>query len=257
MADIRFVASTLVVGILLTGTARTEAQPGSALSKSELRSFDEEVRVSREAMRQCCALTQMLMNEKKADQAVQQQALQELRRAEEQWQRVCERSATHPPSEYAGDTKFAVRLADIAELMKEMEAHLRAGNAKKSFQVCGFACGLFVSLHEDNGLIYALDRLFHLRKAAKSALTALQNGALLPADMVTEILHSRDRVFTAPCPSPDDPERCERYRQALANLSHALDRSALFWSNGDRAAAMAALSQALGDINNAYGLALY
>jgi len=247
----------LIFFFLSIKTSLSLSHSGVVPASAELRSFDAAVAETRVEMRQYCSLVQQLMNEKKEDVVVQQSALRHIRKAQELWQSVQDQFQHTPPPEYARDVKFPGRLADIADAMKDMEIHLAAGNARKSFRMCGFGCGLFVALHEENGLVYAVDRLFHLRKTVKTAKAALQDDAELTTDVTAEIVHQRDRVLLAPCPSPGDPEHCEKYRQTVKTLSGTLDDMALAAANGDRKTVADVLDTVLTGINRAYGLSIY
>jgi hypothetical protein len=62
------------------------------------------------------------------------------------------------------DTQFKARLQDVANAAEDMEKALAAGQSRRSMHACEFGCGLFVTMHEENGLNYALDKLFHVRE---------------------------------------------------------------------------------------------
>jgi hypothetical protein len=219
-----------------------------------LKEFDSAVAHSRVEMRQYCALVQELM--KAPDSEKQQTAIAHLRKAIELWKQVQQQYQQNPPAAYAADKQFAARLADMMSQLQEMEAHLAAGRFKASFQTCGFACGLFVQMHEENGLVYALDRLFHLRKTVKTASVAAQNNGLAGVRALLPVMQQRDRVLQAPCPAPENAEKCQSYRAAIKALSAKLDELAVTVA-GENQAELASLFAALiKDVNTAYGLAL-
>ena len=59
-----------------------------------------------------------------------------------------------------------------------MEKALAAGDARRSLQSCSFGCGLFVAMHEQNGLNYALDKLYHLRADIKTTEAVMKTQGL-------------------------------------------------------------------------------
>lgn len=220
-----------------------------------LKEFDAAVTQSRVEMRQYCALVQELM--KAPEDEKQQTALAHLRQAIALWKQVQQQYQQNPPATYAADKQFPARLADMMSQLQEMEAHLTAGRFKESFQTCGFACGLFVQMHEENGLVYALDRLFHLRKTVKTASVAAQNnGAAGVRELLPVMQQQRDRVLQAPCPAPENAEKCQSYRTAIKALSAKLDELALALAAENQVEMAPILSSLMKDINTAYGLAL-
>jgi hypothetical protein len=225
--------------------------------KFSLKTFDEDVAQSRRQMRAYCAIAQELMTAKVSDPVKQEVAIKYLKEAQTLWGAVRQKYQDNPPMEYSRDTKFKVRLAEISDAMDDMLAHLEAGRAKRSFQTCGFACGLFVSMHEENGLDYALDRLFHLRKTIKTAVELSETAGLSGiAKMVPDLLQKRDNVFLAPCPWPDDAKRCQEYLTALKSLSANLDDFAIAVNKDDNEKALKILNDLLVLCNTAYGSAL-
>jgi hypothetical protein len=138
-----------------------------------------------------------------------------------------------------------------------MEAHLAASRFKASFQTCGFACGLFVQMHEENGLVYALDRLFHLRKTVKTASAAAQNNGLAGVrELLPVMQQQRDRVLQAPCPAAESAEKCQQFRAALKSLSTKLDDLALAVARENQSELASLFAALMKEINSAYGLAL-
>ena len=183
--------------------------------------------------------------------------MKHLKEAQSQWAAIRAKYQNNPPMEYARDGRFNVRLTEIAEAMEDMVAHLEAGRAKRSFQACGFGCGLFVSLHEENGLTYALDKLFHLRKSLKTAVAVNKSVGLDGLKSVLpDLMIQRNRALMAPCPCPDDAQRCQEYQAALKVVSSRLDDLAVAVNRDDAETATRILDGLLDSCNNAYGLAL-
>lgn len=233
--------------------ARSESDEASSLGQ-----FDSDVAQCRRQMRKYCAIAQQIM-EHPGENVGQQQAdaLEYLRDAKKQWAVIQTKYQDNRPSEYANDSKFKMRLADIANAMQEMENHLEAGRAKQSFLSCGFACGLFVKMHEENGLIYALDRIFHLRKAAKTAIVAGKNKGISGMSVILpDLLYHRNQIILAPCPWLEDTEKCKIYQDAVKKLSSMLDDLALCVQKGEKSEMTGILKGLLGMVNQAYGAAL-
>jgi hypothetical protein len=236
--------------------ARIQAQSvqNSTLISPELKKFDNMVRNSRVEMRKYCALVQQLM--KAPDEIKQQEAIDHIIHSIELWQEV-NAFKTKIPQEYQKDARFSSRLTQIEEKLIAMKAKLESGEYKESFDNCSAACGMFVQMHEDNGLVYAADRLFHLRKLAKKMIAEEQKSGL-PAikGMVGKLLNLRDNVFLAPCPAVDDDTRCQNYQTALKELSTELDELAIRVINDRSPEAKQILGNLVLKINQAYALAL-
>ncbi len=249
-----------VIGVVLLSLPLVHSNAVEAekiTSPIPLKTFDEDVAQSRRQMRAYCAIAQELMIDKAPDPAKQEAAVKYLKEAQVLWGAVRQKYQDNPPVEYSCDTKFKARLAEISEAIDDMLFHLEAGRAKRSFQACGFACGLFVSMHEENGLVYALDRLFHLRKVIKSAGEVNKNAGFSSMEkMLPDLLQKRDSVFIAPCPWPDDAKKCQEYVTALKNLSAELDNLALAINKGDNKETSEILNGLLDLCNTVYGLAL-
>jgi len=243
----------LSLPLLYVSAAETE----KTAPQISLKTFDEDVAQSRRQMRAYCAIAQELMTDKVPDSAKQDAAVKYLKEAQVLWNEVRQKYQDNPPVEYSRDAKFKIRLAEISDAMDDMLVHLEAGRTKRSFQACGFACGLFVSMHEENNLVYALDRLFHLRKVIKAASAVNKNVGLEGVQkMLPDLLQKRDDVFMAPCPWPDDTKNCQEYVKALKNLSFELDNFALAVTKRNNKEASEILNSLLELCNTVYGLAL-
>lgn len=253
---VRFiVAGAIGLALLLPSFAR--AAETSEPTPPKLKEFDSDVTNCRREMRAYCAIAQELMAAKEPVAEKQAAAMIHLKEAQAQWAAVRAKYQSNPPTEYAHDMRFKVRLAEIADSMDDMVAHLEAGRAKRSFQSCGFACGLFVSMHEENGLPYALDKLFHMRKSVKAAV-AVNNSVGIEGvqKVLPDLMLLRNRVLTAPCPSADDAPGCQEYQAALKVMSSQMDDLVMAVSRQDTEAASRFLGNLLESCNKAYGLAL-
>jgi hypothetical protein len=233
-------------------------EPNKPIVLPSLGQFDSDVAQCRRQMRKYCAIAQQIMEQPGENKGQQEaDALEYLRDARKQWAVIQAKYQDNRPPEYANDSKFKVRLADIDNAMQEMENHLVAGRAKQSFLSCGFGCSLFVQMHEENGLIYALDRIFNLRKVAKTAIAAGKiKGCSGVSVLLPDLLHNRNQVILASCPWPEDAEKCKLYQDAVKKLSSTLDDLALCVQKGEKSKMMDVLKGLLETVNQAYGAAL-
>jgi len=245
--------TTLLVAPLpmLQAAAQTPERPS-------LVQCDEAVAQGRRVMREYCAVTQETIAARQGDTPQQQgNALKALRETKARWSAIQKQYATRPPAEYARDKDFAGRLQDIADAMEDMERALVGGEARRSFRSCGYACGLFVAMHEDNGLEYPLDKLFHLRKELKGAQTLLAaKGVSAVRGRIGSLLAKRDAVLASSAHFASGGPGVTDYQHAVRELSRALDELALAAATEDTSRVEKALSQCSQLANKAYGLAL-
>lgn len=242
----------LVAAMLLSTGTGTFAQERPSLAR-----FDEDVAVFRRVVRQYCAIVQDLIKQKEPDVAAREKAMNLLADAAAKWAVIQETYRANPPSEYARDPTFKARLQDITNACDDMRKALAAGETRRSLLACGFSCGLFVTLHEENGLTYAMDKLFHLRKTGKTAVAVFQTGGLdAVRPLLPALLRQRDDVLLAPLPWPAGDPRNGAYLAATRELSAALDRLALAATQGESAQAGAVLAEFMTLVNKPYGLAL-
>jgi hypothetical protein len=143
------------------------AAPGQTQTSSSLMQFDDEAAQCRRVVREYCAIVQETMKEKELNSSKQEEGLALLKDARKQWGALSEKWGAHPPSEYAADAAFKARLQDFSDALEDMENALAAGHARRSFMACGYGCGLFVTMHEQNGLAYALDALITCARRRK------------------------------------------------------------------------------------------
>lgn len=241
-----------MAALLLGSAAWLPAQAAPTLAD-----FDEDVARCRRLIRDYCAIAQEMARQPELDTARQQLALQFLRSASQEWQQVKVRYAADPPAEYSRDPQFKARLSDVENALEDMERNLAQGQARRSFQACGFGCGLFVKMHQENGLAYALDNLFALRQTAKTVESVMKTTGLEGVHpWMPFLLRQRDEVLLAPAPWPRSDERSEAYRDAVQELSRAIDDLALAASDGDTDRVSAGLQALVARINKPYTLAL-
>ncbi len=215
-----------------------------AAESSALKDFDAQVLPARRYMRSYCGQIRQVM--KTNDEITAQKALQEIQQAGRLWQKLQKQFAKNPPPEYAADAQFDKRLKTMQILFDAMADNVQRKNYPMAFNNCAFACGLFVKMHEENGLVYVSDRLFHLRKALKSAQALHAAGHSL-TEVIVEIQRLRDRVYLAPLP----PDR-SAITTALDDLSRKINYLAQQVSNNNRTVVDQSLTELVKQINDLY-----
>jgi hypothetical protein len=230
---------------------------GFASETPTLTQFDEDVAKCRRVVRDYCAIVQQMMNQPQTDKDLQKKGLALLHDARNKWNAILEKYRDNPPREYSNDLSFKVRLDDFSNALEDMEKALAAGQVRRSFMACGFGCGLFVTMHEDNGLSYALDAIFHLRKSVKTAGSAIKSREVENIrPILASLMQKRDVVIAAPLPWPDGDARVEPYIKSVKQLSQTLDEWVFSVISGNSIEAGNQYKQLLNFINTAYGLAL-
>lgn len=245
--------AVLLGAVMVVGSAGMPSTQGPP----SLPQFDEAVAGSRRVMRQYCGIAQEMAAAGQTSPVQQERALTLLREARGQWRAIHDRYSKLPPPEYARDTDFPNRLQDIANAMDDMERALAAGQPRWSSRACGYGCSLFVAMHEENGLDYALDRLFHLRKDIKAVQVLMgTQGLQAVRGRISGLLQKRDAVLSAPPPFPPADPRRASYDSSVDDVSRALNDLARVAASGDADA----VKKALGDcgvlVNKPYGMAL-
>lgn len=241
----------------IMGTTATGWAAELVVGPPSLAAFDEDVAVCRRVVRQYCAIVQQMVPAPTVDQAQQAEGLRLLAEARKRWSEIQSGYGSNPPAEYLADKTFKARLQDFAYALEDMEAALNAGDARRSLLACGFGCGLFVGMHEQNGLSYAIDKLYHLRADLKTTHAVMKTQGLggvrarLPG-----LLQKRDIVLMAPAPFAPGHENAATYRAAVEELSRMMDQLASAVTAGDPAQVELILANGLKVVNKPYGIVL-
>ncbi len=252
MKKTRIVSGCMLMLLSAAGSTVSFGQTTSTLAQ-----FDEDVAQCRRVVRDYCAIVQQMMQEPQLNQPEQEKGLDLLRDARAQWIRIQEQYKSNPPREYAADAQFKARLQDFANALEDMEKALADGQPRRSLMACGFGCGLLVSMHEENGLTYALDTLFHLRKAAKSIQALMKTRGLDGVrPMIPVLAQKLALALRTPEPWPERDQRMKPYREAMSDLSEGLDELTAAVAARDAEKVSALLSQLTNLINRPYALAL-
>ena len=225
--------------------------------RPSIKTFDDDVAICRRIVRQYCAIVQQMMSSATVNQTQQADGLKLLAEASQKWTDLQSKYASNPPQEYAGDKMFKARLRDFGNALEDMKISLTNGDARRSFLACGFGCKLFVSMHEDNGLDYALDKLFHLRADIKTTQSVMKTQGLEGVRVrLPGLLLKRDAVLLAPPPFLPENEEFTPYFASLDELSRAMDRLALAVAAQDTKEVEKILANGLMLVNKPYGIAL-
>lgn len=225
--------------------------------QSSLNMFDAEIAVCRRIIRQSCAIVQQMATSKTVDKEQQSESLRMLTEARKLFADIQSKYGSNPPVEYAKDKTFKARLDDIGNALEDMEKALVDSDARRSFLACGFACGLFVKMHEEYGLNYALDKLYHMRDNLKITMVVIKTlGPEAVWPRLPELLQKRDAVLMAPPPFPPDHENTVAYNSAIAELSRTTDILAQAGASRNSKQVEELLAKTLSVLNKAYGIAL-
>ena len=230
-----------------------ENQPSAG--QTLVRDFDRDVAAMRREMKQFCAYAQQLAAPGANDETKRQAASKHLGDALDRWNSVVETYRNNPPAEYATDGQFKQRLEDVKVFLQDMNRHFAAGDMRHSFMTCGYICGLFVAMHEENGLNYALDRLFHLRKSVKTIMAVEKKiGATATVQQFgADLTRQQSMVVQAPNPFPSDDPRREKFQTSVQSISAILARMTTQSGSQESPSITADLMKA---INTSYDMAL-
>lgn len=221
---------------------------------SDLLAFDNAVRSSRVEMRQYCALVQQLMKEN--DEAKKNEAVTHITNSINLWNDVS-KFTENIPAEYSGDKNYSEKLNQLNSKLDEMKSKLVENEFKESFNACAAACGLFVKLHEDNNLNYALDKLFHLRKAVKKLqkdITA--NDKPVIENDIKSIQQKRNDVVAVKLKLSLGLSNNDNYKNNILEISSMIDKITFKYINNEEIQLEEKLVDLLTVINKAYSLAL-
>lgn len=228
-----------------TVTPEIRNQP---LTTSITSDFDKDVADFRRTLRATCGKLQS----PKAASVIRSEDLDLLK---DHWSKLQTYYTMHRPDRYANDRRFVARMDEIHSQFATMNDQYRNGRYESAVAACGKACALFVSMHEENGLIYASDKLFILRKSCKTALAAFDSGgASATLGGLQLLLFQRDQMLLAPC--PESPGECTSYTEAIHRISARVDDLAIAQRRANKLEIRAALVALLTQINNDYDISL-
>lgn len=247
----------IVLLVLVVGLSAVAWANDTMPALPSLAAFDEDVAVCRRVVRQYCVIVQQMALSPTVDKTQQAEGLELLAEARKQWKEIQSKYASNPPTEYVADKAFSKRLRDFDNALDDMERALAVSDVRRSFLACSFGCGLFVTMHEQNGLNYALDRLYHLRKDIKTTAAVMKTRGLEAVRArVPGLLQKRDAVLQAPPPFPLESKKAAAYLAAIDDLSRTMDQLALAVAAGDTKQIEKILEDGLMLANKPYGIAL-
>lgn len=241
----------IVIAFLYIFNSDTVAQINPS---SELLDFDNAVRSSRVEMRKYCALVQQLMKE--SDEAKKNEGLTHITNSINLWNDVS-KFTENVPAEYLNKKQFSEKLSQVNSKLDEMKKKLVNNQFKESFNACAEACGLFVKLHEDNNLNYALDKLFHLRKAVKKLQKDIPaNDKSVIENDIKSIQQKRNDVVSVKLNLSLGLADNENYKNNIMKISSIIDEITFEYINNEEIQLENKLVDLLSEINKAYALAL-
>lgn len=221
---------------------------------NKLMDFDNAVRSSRVEMRKYCALVSQLIKEN--DEAKKNEAVTHISTSIERWNEV-NKFILDIPEEYSNDKKFSKKLSQLYGKLEEMKNKLGYNQFNESFNACAAACGLFVKLHEENNLDYALDKLFHLRKDVKKMQNDLKNNdASVLVNDINSIMQKRNDVVTVDTKLNPGLADNQEYQNYIMQISAMTDEIAFNYFNQKEIQLEQKLNDLFATINKAYSLAL-
>lgn len=221
---------------------------------SELLAFDNAVRNSRVEMRKYCALVQQLMKEN--DDTKKNEAVTHITNSIKLWNDV-RKFTENVPAEYSDENRFGEKLVQINSKLDEMKSKLVDNQFQESFNACAAACGLFVKLHEENNLDYALDKLFHLRKAVKKLQNDFTEGnEEVIANDINSLLQKRNEVIIVKLILSPSLSNEKEYKNYIMEMSSIIDELSFGYVNKNEIQLDNKLADLLTVINKAYSLAL-
>jgi hypothetical protein len=221
---------------------------------SDLLAFDNAVRNSRVEMRKYCALVQQLMKEN--DDTKKNEAVTHITNSINLWNDA-KKFTDNVPAEYSDENQFSEKLTQINSTLDEMKSKLVDNQFKESFKACAAACGLFVKLHEENNLDYALDKLFHLRKAVKKLQNDLtEDNKEVVANDINSMLQKRNKVITVKLILSPSLSNEKEYNNYIMEISSMIDELSFSYFNKKKIQLDNKLADLLAVINKAYSLAL-
>jgi len=157
--------SALLIGAFSFGFA-AEAQPGGSKA-----TFQGDLSALRKKIVPMCA---QLMAGKPAQS--QDRLLADIDTIVAGWKAMTEAYKTNPPVEYAKDPGWQGYFGEALDNFEIMRARTEQMNYKRAMQFCGMNCGVFVTMNQVNGVDKASDKMFMVRKNAKTMMDMIKAG---------------------------------------------------------------------------------
>lgn len=155
----------LVVGIVAAGSA-ADAQPAARGA-----TFQSQLSALRGKIITMCA---QLQAGKPARNPAQ--LLAEIDAIIAGWKELTGTWKAAPPAEYANDPAWPGYFGEALDNFEIMRARVEQGNYKRAMQFCGMNCQLFVTMNLVSGVDKASDRMFTVRKNAKTMMEMVSAG---------------------------------------------------------------------------------
>lgn len=199
---------------------------------STLQQFDFDVVKTRIEMRKFCKITQNLssnnsMTAKERAQAAKL-ADKHIAVALKNWGAVKGKYQKSIPEQYRNDSMFVQKLGNIETMISQMRQHAAEAHFESALKTSADACDQFVQMHEENGLHYAIDKLFYLRNAVKGLMVKADSVSIdSMAVLIRPLIDIRNNMTTVACPYPTSKEKCLCYSARIDKLSKSMDDIAL------------------------------
>jgi len=137
------------------------------------------------------------------------------------WTAMTENYKTNPPAEYAKDPAWQGYFGEVLDNFEIMRARTEQQNYKRAMQFCGMNCGVFVTMNQVNGVDKSSDKMFMVRKNAKTMMDMIKAGNWKGAGHVQK--HNEEMVkamMSAAAPTGADQAAFE---QDLKSIKAAYD----------------------------------
>lgn len=185
------VGLALVAGIISAGSA-ADAQPAAPEA-----TFQSQLSALRGKIITMCA---QLQAGKPAENP--EQLLAEIDAIIAGWKRLTGTWKAAPPAEYAGDPAWQGYFGEALDNFEIMRARAEQGNHMRAVQFCGMNCQLFVTMNLVSGVDKASDRMFTVRKNAKTMMEMVKAGNWNGAERLRKQTDEAVAAMAAAAPTP-------------------------------------------------------
>jgi len=137
------------------------------------------------------------------------------------WKAMTDAYKTNPPAEYAKDPSWQSYFLEALDNFEIMRARTEQQNYKRAMQFCGMNCGVFVTMNQVNGVEKASDKMFMVRKNAKTMMDMIKAGNWKGAAHVQE--HTAEMVKAMMASSAPAGVDKAAFEQDMKNIKAAYD----------------------------------
>ena len=137
------------------------------------------------------------------------------------WKAMTETYKANPPVEYAKDPSWQGYFPEALDNFEIMRARTEQQNYKRAMQFCGMNCGVFVTLNQVNGVDKASDKMFMVRKNAKTMMDMIKAGNWKGAVHVQE--HNTEMIKAMMASTAPDGADKAVFEQDMKSIKAAYD----------------------------------